>query len=263
MTHLRHIAALYALVSAGAAAAVSADLLALTTATQALAGLGLALGSGVALASMSPSLQVFGPAVLRGQHPEAVALTFDDGPDPLSTAHLLDVLDAAGAQGTFFVLADRVAAYPELARRIARDHEIALHGAEHSARLTWISPEQGAAELRAALDVLQRTTGVRPRYFRPPFGAVSPNLARALELVELDLIWCSVRARDGLWGTDARVRARCAGAVAGDIVLLHEGDRPAMSCLEAVLDDLALRGLTSARVSELLSTPSGQSAVTA
>jgi peptidoglycan-N-acetylglucosamine deacetylase len=210
-----------------------------------------ALGS-LAAASMAPSLQAFGPAVCRGVAGPRVALTFDDGPDPASTARLCDALEAAGARATFFLLADRAAAHPALVRRIAAAHEIALHGPTHDAWLTVQRPEVGEARLRAAAALLAEIGGQPIRWFRPPFGATSPRLAEAVRRAGLQTVWCSVRPYDAGLAGPARVLARVRRAGPGDIVLLHEGRRPALDILPAALADLAARSLRAVTVGELL-----------
>lgn len=210
------------------------------------------LGAVVA-GSANPSLQLFGPAILRGPGDrQEVALTFDDGPDPASTEALLAALDSAGATATFFVLVDRAEAHPELFARIAARHEVALHGLHHDPWLTIRPPSAGADELRAAATRLEALTGTRPRWYRPPFGATSPRLVQAVDQAGLELVWCSIRTLDGVALAADKLRERVARARAGDIVLLHEGERPCRDVLPQILDDLSGRGLRAVTLQELL-----------
>lgn len=239
--------------SAGVAAAGSwLGWLDKTPATVLCVASGLALVAVVGIGSARPGWQLFGPSIVRGLPGRGVALTFDDGPDPASTTRLLDALAQANASATFFLLADRVEAHPELARAVAARHEVGLHGLSHHPWLTLYSPERGAAELKDAAARVEAVTGTRPRWFRPPFGAVSPRLYEAARRAELTVVWCSVRPGDG-GGIDAgTLRARCARAVDGDIVLLHDGARPAREVLPAILGDLLDRGLRPVTVGELV-----------
>lgn len=211
-----------------------------------------AIGGHVAWASADPALQAFGPARCAARTGRAeVALTFDDGPDPVSTPALLDALAAAGARATFFLLVDQAERYPELTRALAREHEIGLHGLSHHPWLTLWDPGRGAAELSLARDRLAALIGRPVVRFRPPFGAVSPRLTEAVRRAGLELVWCSVRTRDGGRLTAEQVRQRCARARAGDIVLLHEGRRPTVDAIPGVLDDLRARGLRAVDVETL------------
>lgn len=208
------------------------------------------------VASMSPSLGAFGPAICRapvGHDRPEVALTFDDGPDAVSTERLCDALDAVGARATFFLLADRAAARPDLVARVARSHEVALHGASHDPWLTVLDPGEGSARLAAARDALAAAAGRPVRWFRPPFGATSPRLCESVRRAGLTTVWCSVRPHDaGPFTGDKGLVARIRAARQGDIVLMHEGDRSAARVLPTILAELGERGLRAVTVGELL-----------
>lgn len=217
---------------------------------------GLALATALTLASARPDLQVFGPALCRATHPGRLALTFDDGPDPTSTPRLLDTLAAHGATATFFVLADRVGRHPELLRAmVAGGHEIGLHGLHHDPWLTVLPPARGAARLREARDQLHEHGAPPVRWFRPPFGAVSPRVYAAAARVGLEVAWCSIRTGDGGLAPPERIRARCRDAVGTDIVLLHEGPRHARTLLGELLDEWAGRGIAATSLRHALEPP--------
>lgn len=218
------------------------------------AGLGAVAGFG----SAWPQLQMFGPAVLRAPGlPGRLALTFDDGPLADATPALAALLDRYDARATCFLLADRAKAAPELVKRLAERHEIALHGPAHDTGLVWASPAKGAAALRDAAACLEDLCGQRVRWFRPPFGVTSPRMHAALAATELRMVWCSVRTGDGGPASDALVRQRALGAGPGDIVLLHDGPRRTRALLPEVLTGLRARGLGFATVGELLDAQRG------
>ena len=226
---------------------------------QTLVGLGmlggLMIGVLVVAASAMPGLQLFGPAIVRGDHPRHVCLTFDDGPDPSSTPALLEALRAHQAKATFFVLLDRAEAYPELLRAIAAEHEVGLHGSSHHPWLTVWSPKRGAAELAQASARLAELVGKSIHWFRPPFGVTSPRLVASVAAAGLQTVWCSIRTRDGAFSTQARLLSACERVAGGDIVLMHEGPRPARLALGEILDRLIARGLQPVTVGQLLKTP--------
>lgn len=241
-----------AAITGGAAVARLAGSLSDTATVVVAAGAGAALVGGIAVGSMSPSLELFGPAICRGPVGPRVALTFDDGPDPRSTAILCDILDAHDARATFFFLADRARRHPELVKRAAVRHEVALHGPSHDPWLTVLPPAEGARRLIAARDTLAELAGTEVRWFRPPFGATSPRLVAAAARAGVTTVWCSVRTRDGVHLADETLRERCRRIGPGDIALLHEGDRPAPRVLPQILADLRDRGLRAVTVGELL-----------
>lgn len=240
-------------VAAGSAALAGVGVLpgglALGVAGSALA----AVAGGVGLASARPDLHGYGRALCRASHPGRLALTVDDGPDPRSTPALLDALVRAGASATFFVLADRVRADPGLLRALVdAGMEVGVHGREHSARLTWAPPTAGARWLAEARATLEAAGAPPTRWFRPPFGAVSPRVFAAAAGAGLEVVWCSVRTGDGGPASPDRIRARCRSAVATDIVLLHDGPGHARALLPELLDEWAGRGIAAASLTRAL-----------
>ncbi len=112
------------------------------------------------------------PGVQRVNGMQAV-LTFDDGPGLDATPEVLGELARAGAPATFFVLGREVQRQPELARQIAaQGHEIALHGFDHL-RHDRISALEARRDIETSLEAVEHVTGLRPVWFRPPFGRIS------------------------------------------------------------------------------------------
>ncbi len=235
-------------VSAGGAAAMG--LLSAPLATV-LGGVAIAgVVGAVALASARPDLGWFGDALCRARHPGRLALTIDDGPDPLSTPAILSALESAGAHATFFLLVDRAHRHPELARAIQEaGHEIGLHGPAHDARFTVLPAGLGSTQLREAAQELTRVTGGLVRWFRPPFGAVSPRVYASAERAGLPIAWCSVRTGDGGFVSPRVILARCREAVGTDIVLMHDGPGYARTLLPEILADWDRRGITVSTLS--------------
>src|SRR3954447_21004665 len=189
----------------------------------------------------------------------AVALTFDDGPGAVTPA-ILDVLRSRGARATFNVLGSRVRTGASLVTRAVADgHEIGIHGWRH--RDLSGRPLRAWAELARGKATVGAVARVTPRIFRPPYGATSRELALAARTLGLVTVTWDVDpcdfAEPGADAIAARVRA---GARPGSIVLLHD-DRPALgataAALDAILDDLAARGLAAVTLSRLLGLGSG------
>ncbi|HNC99180.1 MAG TPA: polysaccharide deacetylase family protein [Myxococcota bacterium] len=211
----------------------------------------LSLGAMVGLGSARPDLQIFGPSVLQARVPGRLVLSIDDGPHPTSTPLFLQALAEAGVRATFFVLVDRALACPDLLwAMLAGGHEIGLHGLTHSARITWKNPQDSANELRRALKLLSQYGTPPVRWYRPPFGAVSPRMYQALQIVGLEMVWCSVRTGDGVTIPVERLRRRAEAAGDRDIVLLHDGEGPAAKLLPSLLQTWAARGLQVGTVGE-------------
>ncbi len=155
-----------------------------------------------------------------------LALTFDDGPDPVSTLAFLDALDNLRWRATFFMLGEMAAAYPDVVKEVARrGHEVAVHGYEHSSHL-WHGPLWATRDVIAARDTVAELSGSEPRWVRPPYGALSTSTLIAAKRARLSpVLWTT-------WGRDWRLEAT-PGSIVDDIsstlvpgatVLLHDSD---------------------------------------
>ena len=205
--------------------------------------------------------QFFGPAFCRATPPGAqVALTFDDGPDPDVTPHVLDLLARRGVAAAFFVVAERAARHPELIRRAhAEGHLIGNHSHRHRPWTNALGPRAMHRELQTAQATLTELVGTAPRYYRPPVGLSNPHLAGVTRRLGLSVIGWTVRGLDTARRPLARVLARYRrGLAPGAIVLIHDGERPRARVLEitdAVLDEVAARGWTPVRLDRLPGAP--------
>jgi len=193
------------------------------------------------LGSIQPLRRALLPSLTGLGRPGHAALTFDDGPDPVSTPAFLEVLERLGWRATFFMLGSMVAANPSLAAEVASaGHEIALHGNVHRSHLLRTLPGV-LDDLHRGRDVLEDATGQTPRWHRPPYGALSgPTLVAARQLDLRVVLWST-------WGRDWR-REATGESVAADVqlgwapgatVLLHDSDATsAPGAWRAALDAL-------------------------
>ena len=154
-----------------------------------------------------------------------IALTLDDGPDPVLTPRVLDLLDAAGVQATFFVIAERAAAHPALLREIVRrGHSVQNHSWRHPHAFSVFGPRRIAHELQQAQTFLHAAVGERPTLFRAPAGLRNVFLAPLLHRAGLRLASWTRRGFDTRDGDAQRVLSRLTrGLRGGDILLLHDG----------------------------------------
>jgi len=159
------------------------------------AGLGTAAGmslvaGGCAYAAMWPGSRIFGEALIAPRRPDELALTFDDGPNPVWTPQLLDVLAEHDVKATFFLLGSHAQAEPRLVRRIVEaGHLIGNHSWSHP-NLAVTFPKLVREELTRTIDLLEQIAGAPVKYFRPPFGARRPAVLRiARELGMTPVMW--------------------------------------------------------------------------
>jgi peptidoglycan/xylan/chitin deacetylase (PgdA/CDA1 family) len=195
-----------------------------------------------------------------------IALTFDDGPSG-STPEVLDVLDAHGARGTFFVVGRWVEQLPRVVRAIAeRGHEVGNHTWTHFDASAVPDEELWRDELRRTSETISATAGRAPVLFRPPYGHEPEHFATVAAECGLGttVLW-SVDPKDWESNEDGGlIEARVlAEAHPGAIVLHHDGDvrddlnrgspqAGTIRALPRILGQLADDGYRFVTVSELL-----------
>ncbi|MPY65707.1 polysaccharide deacetylase family protein [Deinococcus sp. SDU3-2] len=190
------------------------------------------------------------------QGERAVALTFDDGPDPRTTPAVLDALREAGARATFFVVAGRAEAHPGLvARMLAEGHEVGAHGARH--RHAWGRSPRGAfRDPGAAARRVSAVVGRPVPLHRPPHGGYTLATVLGQRAAGLTGAHWSVEGRD--WHASATpegLRSRLRALVRpGAVVVLHDagpGARVTVPGLPGLLADLRARGYRLVPLGEL------------
>lgn len=183
-----------------------------------------------------------------------IAMTFDDGPSPLTTPKLLDILKARGIKATFFLIGQNAAAHPDIVRRIyAEGHEVANHSWSHPA-LSKCSSAKFQHELNATNEAIQDATGFRPTLIRPPYGATNANLDRIInDKYGMKVILWSVDPLDWKYRNSERVAHYIlTHAKAGDIILSHDIHATTVNAMPTVLDGLLAKGFKFVTVSELI-----------
>ncbi|MFD5794062.1 polysaccharide deacetylase family protein [Streptomyces diastatochromogenes] len=168
-----------------------------------------------------PILQISG----RGRH---MMLTFDDGPDPRYTPHILDTLAEYGVRAMFFVCGEMAVANKELLARMADEgHVVGNHTYTHPL-LTTLNRREIRSEMERTSDVIEDAYGERPQWFRAPYGAWNrATFQLGAEMGMEPMAW-TVDTTD--WetpGTGIIVDRVESGAAPGVVVLSHDagGDR--------------------------------------
>lgn len=181
-----------------------------------------------------------------------VALTFDDGPDPMYTTLLLDTLEHLGLRATFFLIGDRVEAYPYFARDIvAAGHELGNHSFHH-VNLSRLQPADLEREIGATQQVIQQVTGVVARYFRPPGGNYNRSVLHMVSLYGLTTVFWTDNPADYSNAGPVALQTKLVGRVSnGGIVLLHQGVEDTIRILPHAMDTLRQRGYTIVPVTAL------------
>ena len=159
---------------------------------------------------------------VRTSLPEFV-LTYDDGPDPVETERVLEVLRDESASATFFVLMTRAREHRSLISEIlAGGHEVALHGPDHRpiSRLGYREVRDRTASAKAELEDI---SGAAVRWYRPPYGLQSLTSFRAIKATGLEPVLWGPTAWDSREATtEQRVARALRGAEPGAILLSHD-----------------------------------------
>jgi len=219
----------------------------------ALAGNHLLLGAAV----LSPRGRMLGPNLVRlpasAARRNEVSLTFDDGPDPEVTPRVLDLLDGLQAKASFFCVGEKVAAYPDIVREVARrGHSVENHSYRHAHAFAFFGPGRLRSEVEETQALIAGITGHAPAFFRAPAGFRSPLLDPVLALHGVRYVSWTRRGFDTM-DTDAAavLRRLIRRLAAGDVLLLHDGacrrtlrgEPVVLAVLPALLERLAAAGL--------------------
>ncbi|MBY9078171.1 polysaccharide deacetylase family protein [Paenibacillus sp. HN-1] len=190
---------------------------------------------------------------------KVIALTFDDGPDPVETEQILNLLKQYHAKSTFFAIGERLHAYPEVARKVVEEgHELANHTYHHVYFKRPVNGNLVVKELERTEEEILNITGKRSGLFRPPGGFYDDDLVKiSTGQGEKLVLWS--------WHQDTRDWSRpgvykiankvIRNARNGDIVLFHDhvyGQSQTVQALKIILPKLQQEGFRFVTVSELM-----------
>ena len=181
-----------------------------------------------------------------------IALTFDDGPNTVITPQVLDLLEAYGAVGTFFLIAQNIT--PESAEVVRRAKAMGCDIENHSLTHPFMDKmpvEEVLREVQVCTDRIVEITGEAPKFFRPPFIAVNRAMYDHIDLTFI----CGMGCEDWLPTVNAEERARrvLENAEDGQIVLLHDmqWNQYTVEALKTILPELKKRGYEFVTVAQM------------
>ncbi|MFD2116417.1 polysaccharide deacetylase family protein [Paenibacillus yanchengensis] len=170
--------------------------------------------------------RIFGFRVFKkGETKKEIALTFDDGPDPVYTEKLLDLLARYNAKATFFVVGAHAKPFPELLQRMHREgHTIGVHNFEHKSNW-FMRPKTVKRHIDQTNDIIEAATGHRSNYYRPPWGIVNlfdySNLGH-MQIILWSAMFSDWRTRVGAKRLEKRMLKKLRP---GEVLLLHDCGR--------------------------------------
>ena len=181
-----------------------------------------------------------------------IALTFDDGPSTVTTPQVLEKLKKYNVVASFFLVADNINEESEniVKECIAHGCEICNHSKTHSF-MTKLSVDEIKAEVKYTDEAIEKLTGYKPRFFRPPYIDVNDDM---YECINLPFI-CGIHGTD--WEDDVLAKQRAdmilSQACDGSIILMHDytGNVETVKALDMVIPALLEQGYEFVNISEL------------
>ncbi|MCE7065849.1 polysaccharide deacetylase family protein [Dyadobacter sp. CY326] len=185
---------------------------------------------------------------------KAIALTFDDGPDPETTPQILETLREKGVKATFFVIGKKAEKHPELLRRIdAEGHIVANHSYSHHYLIAFFSTAKLKADIEHCSNVISEILGKSPQFFRPPFGVTNPRYGRVLKALKINSIGWSMRSLDTKAKNKYEIINRVISKLkARDIVLLHDNRAVTAASLGDLIEHCKQTGIKIETLSRLI-----------
>ncbi|MDR0801469.1 polysaccharide deacetylase family protein [Fluviicola sp.] len=195
--------------------------------------------------------EYFYPTVYKSTQDE-VFLTFDDGPDPVHTPKILDILQKYEIKALFFVIGQKALENPELIQRIISEgHEIGNHTQNHPIFFAMYSRKKVAEEIDTAENTLKILTQRNLSLFRPPIGYMNPGIASILRKRNLKIVGWNVRSYDSFKNEEQLLKRLIRLTKKGNIVLMHDNLEHTSAVLETYIQHAQSNGIIFAKQEQL------------
>jgi peptidoglycan/xylan/chitin deacetylase (PgdA/CDA1 family) len=180
-----------------------------------------------------------------------LVLSFDDGPHPIHTIRILDILDENKVKAVFFMIGEHVNAHPEVAKEVAtRGHQIGIHSQSHLNYFGFLKGKKLRFEMEECARSIEKATGLKTHLFRPPFGTSTPAIAREVKYQKYDTIGWNVRSLDSLSKNPDKIAKRVLQKVEEDsIILLHDSLEQTCKALPKILEGINGMGIAIGELS--------------
>ncbi|WP_242221536.1 peptidoglycan-N-acetylglucosamine deacetylase [Bacillus cereus group sp. BfR-BA-01380] len=176
-----------------------------------------------------------------------VALTFDDGPDPIYTPQVLDKLKKHGVKATFFLLGENAERYPKVVEQIVSEGHIVGNHTYNHPNLNKIDDKQYHEQMLKTEKILQKLTGYSPKFFRPPYGIINENQVKWATEQNFMIIQWSVDTLDWKGLNAVEITNKVLGnAFPGSILLQHTAPggklQGSVDALDRLIPNLTSKG---------------------
>jgi len=186
-----------------------------------------------------------------------VSVTFDDGPDPVKTPVILEILKKHRIKATFFCIGKNLAGNQRLLQQISDEgHLIGNHSLSHSKWFDLFSAGKMRAELLETDRLIKNITGRSPLFFRPPFGVVNPMVSNALKNMHWQAVCWNIRSLDTMNTYPLKIMQKIIGKLSpGAIILLHDHTSFSEQHLDELLNGIRDAGYGMVPLDKLLKMP--------
>jgi peptidoglycan/xylan/chitin deacetylase (PgdA/CDA1 family) len=208
----------------------------------------------------NPRGALLGKVLWRGNR-RGVALTFDDGPHPLYTPRVLEVLERFQAKASFFVIGKHLEKHGDLVASMSRaGHVVGNHSYRHLRTMSFLSSPKIRQEILQCQEEVGKWIGYQPRFYRQPVGFRNPKIFGILKELGMNMVGWQVRAFDTQLRDPQTIARKILEKIQpGGVILLHDGsdseqnpDRtPTLGALPAILQGLKDREMEFLTLDEL------------
>ena len=183
----------------------------------------------------------FTQSINKLEDPKRLLLTFDDGPHPVFTPQILDLLDRFRIKAIFFVIGKNAEQYPKLLKEIGdRGHLIGNHSYSHAPTFDFFSVRNMIADIEKANKTIESITTNKPIFFRPPFGITNPRINKLIKQTGMTSIGWSFRSYDTTKRSNEQIIQQMKKEIrGGEILLFHDSIERSIKLLETSLPWLA------------------------
>jgi peptidoglycan/xylan/chitin deacetylase (PgdA/CDA1 family) len=191
-----------------------------------------------------------------GSTRKTIALTFDDGPDPRYTPQILRILKEEHVPATFFMVGKNIEQYPEIAKQVVAQNEtIGNHTYSHP-DLNKTSRQEMKSEILKTETIIYRTTGTKPKFFRPPKGLSNAQIDNFVKISGYRIVLWDETVEHKSAKTPAEMANRIVRlTVPGSIILAHDGRlnrETTVSAVPIIIRKLKSEGYTFVSLDELI-----------
>ncbi len=181
-----------------------------------------------------------------------IAITFDDGPTQ-STPKFLELLKNFDQKATFFCIGKQIEKHPQIFKQIIADgHEIGNHSFSHGNNTGFLSTQKMMEEIKQNDLIIFEKGNIKTNLYRPPFGIINPNIAKAIQKSGKKSIGWNIRSFDTAIKDEEKILNRILPNInSGSVILLHDTSEKSFRVLEQILLFLQRENYRSVTVSEI------------